>query len=148
MNLPLPEVRALARTLLESASEGPGVDARVDATQRVLAGLADRLSPLVGMAGFHLLLQRAIRRAQADHGWLSAVQPEAEEPQQLPGAADAVRDLAPEVVAAGTEAAVAELIGLIARFLGADMAIRLVRQSFPGALRERDPGFGSSGDHS
>jgi hypothetical protein len=143
MNRPLPEVRELARMLLENASRGSRVDDRIDATHRVLAGLADRLSPLVGVGGFHLLFQRALKRAQGGHAWLSTIQPEATDPRMLSGLGEAVRGVQPEEVAAGMEDAIAELIGLIARFLGADMAIRLVRQSFPELLGGGDRGSGS-----
>lgn len=143
MNRPQHEVRALARTLLKRASTGPRVDERVDAAHRVLAGLADRMSPLVGVGGFHLLLQRALKRAQASHPWLAGIHLDPNDPWRLPGVAEAVRGIDPEEVAEGMEAAVAELIGLISRFLGADLATRLVRQSFPEVLGGGDTGSGS-----
>ena len=143
MNQPLPEIRALARSLLESASDSPEIEERLEATQRVLAGLATRLSPLVGEGGFHLLLQRALKRSQAEHAWVGAIRPDATGPLTWPGLAEGVLDVEPEEVAAGTEAAIAELIGLVSRFLGADMTIRIVRQSFPEMLGGGGKGWGS-----
>lgn len=142
MTRPPPEVRALGRMLLESASESPKIEERLEATQRVLVGLATRLSPLVGEGGFHLLLQRALKRSQADHPWVRAIAPDATGPLAWPGLAEAVDGVEPEEVAAGTETAIAELIGLVSKFLGADMTIRILSQSFPEVLGGAGKGSG------
>lgn len=138
----MPEVLALARALLESEGPGSSVEARAEAARRVLERLAARISPLVGAGGFHLLLQRALKRAREAHPWLEALQAGADEPWPA-GAGEAPPDVAAEDASAGFEAAVAELIGLLARFLGADMAVRLVRQSFPEVPWGGDTGSGS-----
>lgn len=145
MSRPLPEVRGLARKLLQRQYASDTAGGRVEAAQEVLAGLAERISPLVGGGGVHLLLQRALKRSRREHPWLSEIRLEREVPWHLAGATEAAEALDPEEVASAAEAVLSELIGLVARFLGADMAIRLVRQSFPAASWE-DNGSGTEGE--
>jgi hypothetical protein len=142
MSESFPEVRSLARALLAGQCPGPGAEAAVEAAERVMHRLADRLSPLVGVGGFHLLLQRALKRTRVEHAWLDAVRTDPEVPWRLPGMAEAARE-APEGPNDAVQALLAELIGLLARFLGADMTIRLVRQSFPEMRRGGETGAGS-----
>jgi hypothetical protein len=137
MKQPLPEVRALARALLETEGGGRSPEERVSAGERILHTLALRLSPLVGVGGFHLLLLRAHKRAQNAHVWLAAVRVERDAPDLLSGAAEAARQVAPEEVTVAMESVLAELIGLITRFLGADFTIGLVRQCLRKQTHER-----------
>ena len=143
MTASLPEVRSLARALFEGQSPDSGADSQVEAAERVLRRLSDRISPLVGSAGFALLLQRALKRARAEHPWLGAVHVDQETPWGLVGMVDVAREVTPDDAAAAAQALITELIGLVARFLGADMAIRLVRQSFPEVTLGGDKGAGS-----
>jgi hypothetical protein len=133
MNRPARDVSALARMLLQN-ERADGAATPMAAAERVLQGLAERLSPLVGVGGFQLLLQRALKRARAGHPALAAIQPDATVPWRLAGAAEGSRAEAGDEAAA--EAILAETIALITRFLGADMAIRLVLQDFPEATRD------------
>jgi hypothetical protein len=143
MSRSLPEVRSLASALLNGMVASPGVGTQSQAAERVLQGLSERISPLVGSGGFHLLLQRALRRTCAEHPWLDALQIDPGTPWKLPGMAEAARDVPPEEAEAAAQALLAELIGLLARFLGADMAVRMVRQSFPEITRGGDTGSGA-----
>ena len=126
-----PDVLALARALLHDQGAGRRAEEWVEAAERVLHRLAERLGPLVGAAGFRMLLQRALKRTGAERSWLAAIELDPESPWRLDGAVEAAREMTPEDAASAAAALLAELVGLIARFLGADMAIRLVRQSFP-----------------
>jgi hypothetical protein len=143
MSPPHSEVRLLARAILHHEGTGPTVEERLDAARRVLLELVGRLGPLVGVGGFHLLLQRALKRATVEHPWLAGVETVPADPGLLGGAAESARGREPEEVAAALETIVAELIGLIARFLGADLAVRLVRQSFPEVAQGGGTGSGS-----
>jgi hypothetical protein len=133
MSRPLPELRALVRRLVEWASPDPTVRGRVDAGERILQALSERLGLLVGTGGFHMLLERALKRAREEHRLLGNVRPDPHGGRMLGGLAEAVQDEDPEEVASAVEAVITELIGLVSRFLGADMAVRLVRQSLPDA---------------
>jgi hypothetical protein len=143
MNVSLPEVHLLARTLLRQEGVGEGTDAALLAAERVLQRLAERISPLVGTGGFHMLLQRALRRAAGERTWLERIELDRDTPWRLVGAEEAARDLAAEEAISAAETLVAELVGLIARFLGPDLAIRLVRQSYPDGAVGGDTGAGS-----
>jgi hypothetical protein len=57
--------------------------------------------------------------------------------------AEAAGEVPPEEAQAAAQALLADLIGLLARFLGADMAIRMVRQSFPEITRGGNTGSGA-----
>jgi hypothetical protein len=143
MSRSFPEVRSVARMLLNGQNGGLGADAQAEAAERVLQRLAERIIPLVGAGGFHLLLQRALRRTCAEHPWLGALQIGPDAPWRLPGMAEAAGSRPPAEAEAAAQALLAELIGLLARFLGADMAIQLVRQSFPEITRGGDTGSGA-----
>jgi len=131
MSEPLPQVRSLARALLDSQNGGLEADAQLEAAERVLQRLAERVSPLVGSGGFFLLLQRTLKRTRAEHPCLDGIRVESDAPWRLPRSAEDTQERSAEEVAAAAQALLAELIALLARFLGSDMAIRLVRQSFP-----------------
>jgi len=143
MTRSLSEVRSLVRALLNGQHLGAEPPAVEEATERVLQCLAGSISPLVGAGGFALLLQRALRRTLEQHPWLDAVRVEPGTPWQLQGMREAAAHVTREEARLAAQAVLAELIGLLARFLGADMAIRVVRQSFPEMTRGGDMGEGS-----
>jgi hypothetical protein len=142
MSRPSPSVHALAQRLIAFEKRSSAGQDAIAAADEVFRRLAERISLLVGSGGFHLLLQRALNQALREHPWLAGVQPGVEEPWRLAGLEEAARDADPAAVTAGLERAVAELVALVARFLGADMAIRLVRQSFPELTAGGETGWG------
>jgi hypothetical protein len=113
--------------------EGAGgpVPSPADAVERILRALATHIHPLMGRAGFHMLLQRALRKAQDAHPGLGMVSAPAEGDPYLPELEDATRDAPPEEAAAAAEAVIAELLGLLTRFIGTDITLELIQQSFP-----------------
>jgi hypothetical protein len=131
MRQTLPEVRSLVRVLLNVEGIGTERSALEEAAERVLERLAERIKPLVGAGGFALLLQRALRRTLKEHPWLGAVQIDSATPWRLRGLTEASENQTREEALIAAQAVLTELIGLLARFLGADIAIRVVRQSFP-----------------
>jgi len=144
----LPEVRAFARRLVEQAGAEAPERTVVDAGERVLQALGERLSFLVGSAGLHMMFVRALKRAQEDHALLGAVLPAQNGGPLLTGLEEAAEEAGAgrQEVLAAVEAVITELIGLLARLLGAEMAARLVRQSFSDAPLEKAPGFEDSND--
>ena len=131
MSSPSPEVRAVVRRMMGDAVGHADTRARVEVAERMLDAFDGRLSSFVGKAGFRLLLSRALRRAQREHTILQTVSTESETNRYLPGLEEQAALTAPEAVAAAVESLMAELIALVARFLGADLAIRMVRESIP-----------------
>jgi hypothetical protein len=127
----MPEVRAVTQRLLERYADHPAPVARVEAAERILHAFAEHLSPLLGSGGFRMLLGRALKRAQQENELLRAARVEREGEAPLLGLREAVRDRDAGEVGAALESLVVELLGLIARFLGPDMAVRLVRHCYP-----------------
>src|SRR5689334_13217300 len=79
MKQAVPAAQDLARQLLgmqapERQPAPPQIDAALDAIEK----LRLHLSKLVGVAGFHALLARALALAKAEVPWLDAVQVSAE----------------------------------------------------------------------
>lgn len=130
----LQQVRALARALLNGDGADQGAEETLRAVERVLSALARRIDPLIGSRGFQMLLQRALKQAQRAHPSLAPVRSERTADPYLTGLDEVAQIASPEEATAAAEAIVAELVGLLARFVGADMAIRLVRQSFPNVF--------------
>jgi hypothetical protein len=133
MTEPYPGVRELARRLLDSAGAGSGADRDTAAAASIVAALRGRLVLLVGSTGFGLLLGRALQRAQRDHPLLVEVRLGEGRDGALSGLEEAAGRASPGEAGAAMEALVAELVALMARFLGADMVARLVRQALPDA---------------
>jgi hypothetical protein len=132
----LPEVRNLARRLLESQTTGTSEVPSVAEAERVLVAIADDLKPLVGLGGYHLLLVRALKRAQLRHPALARVEVRRDAEKMVHGLDAAACAVGAEEFVDAVQALIAELIGLIARFLGADLAIRLIRGAFSELYQE------------
>jgi hypothetical protein len=141
MSPPEPAVRSLARRLVRLGSEGLAPASGPDAAERVIGTFSRTLGPLLGAGGFHLIVSRALNRARRQHSVLETVTSDPGGPRYLQGLGTAEAGDA-RAVDAAAEAVVAEVIELLARFLGADLAIRLVRQSFPEA-GDGHPGTGT-----
>jgi|GEM_PF-6635360 len=137
MSSSIPRIQPLAQRLLRS-SRGDDQGHNVAALSRVLHGFYVHTSPLLGERGFYLLLARALNRAQCEHPLLQGVKVEHNGNDHLGGLAEAFEESSDHESATAGETLISEFIALIVRFLGADMAIRLVRQSFPDFDAERD----------
>lgn len=132
MSTVLPGVRGLARRLLRMHAADGAADSVARGAEAVLELLGERIRPLLGASGYQMLLLRATRRARQRHEGLETLEAALVAGEGVRGwASRAVAEGGPEDTAEAAESVLAELIGLIARFLGADMAIRLVRQAFP-----------------
>jgi len=133
MRQPFPGVRELARRLLDWASAESGEHGDATAAASIVSALRSRLVLLVGSSGFDLLLGRALQRARRDHPLLVEVRLGEGRGGTLSGLEEVGSRAGPGEEEAAMEALVAELIALMARFLGADMVARLVRQALPDA---------------
>jgi len=135
MKREFPGVRSFTRSLIEWRVEERDQECH-QAAEWLLEELSERMTPLIGRAGYHLLLSRALKKAKEKHPVLAAVRVERNGKTYLSGM-DALRKEEEEGEGESDEGAaetlLSEFIALTARFLGADMAIRLVRQSFPDA---------------
>jgi hypothetical protein len=133
----LPQIRALARRLLQTRA-GEGETPPLVAAERVVRDMGAGITPLLGEGGFHLLVSRALKKAGQDHPALLAIRAAraGEGERYLDGADAAAREENDEALGPAAERLIVELIALLARFLGADMAIRLVRERFPEIDRD------------
>jgi len=94
------------------------------------------LARLSGANGFRSLLSRALALASNEMGWLRAVQIKAdgslESPTEMAGVGQ-------EEITQGGVVLVAELLGLLATFIGEPLTLGLVREVWPRArLKDTD----------
>jgi hypothetical protein len=131
----LSRAQVLARQVL--FYEAGSVDdpaALTAATERVFARLGERLAGLFGAVGYRALLTRALGLARGEVPELALVTVEARAAGDLRGLAEfaAAQGDAPAVAADGFTAIFAHVIDLLAAFIGVQLTLRLVRESWPG----------------
>jgi hypothetical protein len=125
MNEPRPSVerfvKAVIRFELERGGEGHVV-------QRVMLRFHDGLWKLIGPAGFDVLLARALVLARKDHPALVGVS------AGLGGALSGLEagPLADDALRAGATEIVSRFVELLAKLVGEELALRLVRDVWPG----------------
>jgi hypothetical protein len=129
-----PMARDLAQQVLRHEANGQqDAAALAEAVERAGARLRARLVVRFGPAGFEALLTRSLRLARGDTPSLELVRYDDAAAGGLRGAgafANAHAD-DPATVAAGLAAILAYLIRLLSTFIGADLAVRLVRDTWP-----------------
>jgi hypothetical protein len=126
--------RELAIRLLTREGSGPSHSNAADAPDRVCAGVSDELSRWIGRDGCRALFARALTTAQASghHPALDSVRVSAGSVSCLDGLAEAVARCGPDAAVAGTTAILSELIELLGRLIGEDMALSLLAHSASG----------------
>jgi hypothetical protein len=104
-----------------------------DAAERVWLTLGLHLSRLVGVAGCHALLERALHLAKAEFPGLGGVRAAAEPAGRLEGLRESLDGVGPARAGGALAAPPAHFIGLLATFIGEDLALRLVDGIWPVA---------------
>jgi hypothetical protein len=125
---PSPEIRELAQRLVayEAAGEGPG-GTDLPAEFRVVEKLRRPLSRLAGVAGFRILLVRALTLATAQVPGLIAAQVKPD------GSLDGFSDSGNRTQTPGAGVMlIAELLGLLVVFVGDAFTLSLVLDVWPG----------------
>lgn len=133
-----PEARVLARRLLRVESGGrEEPEALAAAIDRAAARLRGRLAGLVGQHGYAALCGRAVRLAQREAPHLAGVTYDARPPGGLRGTHEFVLANAGDPAAAGDALAsiLAQLIGLLIAFIGQDLTVRLIHETWPELAR-------------
>jgi hypothetical protein len=125
-----PSAQELIRRLVARAaatSDGPtGSPLAVQAAcERTYRELTRRL----GQTGSSALFSRALAQAQVEHPALGGIRIGASSKASLEGVTEAVRAHGAPQVAAGLEATLEKLLGLLSRLIGDDMVVRLVESS-------------------
>jgi hypothetical protein len=127
MNEPRPAVVRIVKSIVSAELALGGRDDS-DVAQRIMTRLRTGLEKLVGTAGFDVLVARSLVLAKRTHPALAAVTvgPDG----KLAGLDDVPRDgVGPE---AGAMPIVAQFIELLVSLIGEDLALRLVRNLWPG----------------
>lgn len=125
-----PALRDLARRLVESEAAGqPSAPVTADGAERAVSKLREYLARLIGIGGFRALLARALQLTKAEVPSLRGVQ--AEPDGALSGLPEWVLGRDPAEARAALVAVLANVLWLLAVFIGDDLVERLVREVWP-----------------
>ena len=97
----------------------------------VMEKLQPHLANLMGQTGFGALFAQALVLASAQVPWLRGVQATAESAGILSQLATLEGQVDPQEFAAGRVEILAQLLGLLAAFIGSTLMLRLVREVWP-----------------
>lgn len=131
-NSATPRLKVFARRLVvheTAATKSAG--AQKSAAFRVCEKLRQPLSRLAGVAGFRSLLSRALALTNDEARWMKAIQVKAD--GSLEGLEEAQAQLSETEIAEGEVVLIAQLIGLLVTFIGEELTLRLVQESWPDA---------------
>ena len=123
--------RELAIRLLTREGSGPPRSETADAPDRVCAAVSDELSRWIGREGCRALFARALATAQAGggHPVLDLVRVSTGSVSCLDGLAEGAARCGSDAATAGATAILSELIDLLGRLIGEDMALSLLAHS-------------------
>ena len=123
--IPSPPAQDWAQRLLAYEAAASSASGENTAVFRVVEKLRRPLCTLAGATGFRTLLARALLLAQAQVASLSAVR------VQPDGSLTGLPEIDHEQATAGGVLLLAQLLGLLVTFLGAELTLRLVREGWP-----------------
>jgi hypothetical protein len=134
MSRAAPKMRDLAERLIayEAARGTKSSGAKIPAACLVIDRLRPQLATLMGNIGFRALLSRTLALANPDFPWLRAVHVKAE--GSLEGL-DELAEVDPDEIFEGCSALLAQLLELLAAFIGKDLTLQLVREVWPNLPR-------------
>lgn len=125
-----PTARDLARRLIEREPASAGtLDDTVGAAHGATERVYRELTQWVGSSGCQALFVRALSDAKSNHPALRGVRVNPNGNDRIEGIAEAARTAGASPTAAGLEDLLRILIDLLGRFIGEDMAVRLVTGS-------------------
>ena len=127
------EPSRLAAWLLREADDARDSTTVVERAERSFHRLCTRLSELATPGGCQAFLNRAIRLAAADFPFLRGMRAGLLPGACLEGVHETGQGVNLELMKAGLIAVMAQLIGLLERFIGEDLLARLVRDTWPDA---------------
>jgi hypothetical protein len=124
------QMRAFAARLIAHENSGTKLSgAPTTAAFPVVERLRPRLATLMGSAGFHALLSRALARAEAEVPSLRAVRINAD--GSLEGLSELELQVGPQEYAEARVVLLAQLLGLLEAFIGEGLTLRLAREVWP-----------------
>jgi hypothetical protein len=138
-----PKMRDFAERLIAHESRQKGSSPKkLPVVFPICEKLRPHLMTLVGHAGFHALLTRALALGSAEIAWLRAVQ--VKEDCLLAGPEKLHTPLESDELFEGQVVLAAQLLGLLVAFIGENLTFRLVREIWP-KVRLNGLDFGGGG---
>jgi hypothetical protein len=129
-----PQLRELARRqFARDTKRSRSPAAPIEAMEKSCERLHARLDPLIGAGGFRALLARALHLAQKEYPWLDAVRIEEHPACGLKGLREAVKGQQASSVSEAFALVLANVIWLLIKFIGEDIAFGLVQEVWPEA---------------
>ena len=142
MSRATPQMRDLSQCLIAYETRGnKSSETKTSAAFLVGEKLRPQLAALMGNVGFCALLSRALALANTDIPWLRAVHVKAD--GSFEGLDELEAQVDPEEIFEGCVVLLAQLLGLLAAFIGENLTLHLVREVWPKlSLKDLDFGKG------
>lgn len=138
-----PAVAAARRLWADGIGKGSAPDEIAAAAAAVCSQLRLGLERWIGIDGYNAILHRALNQAREKHPSLAGLTCTGESAEFTA----AVQTHGGAQLAQALMAAVAELIGLLGRIVGDEMAVQLVAQAGTSGKRVRREAFETEGTH-
>ena len=130
MSRATPKMRDFAERLIAyETRENKSPETIIPAACLAAEKLRPHLATLMGNLGFRALLSRALALANADVPWLRVLHVKADGSFEGLDELDAQAD--PDEIFEGCVILLAQLLGLLAAFIGEHLTLRLVREAWP-----------------
>lgn len=133
MSRPLHAHADLARWILDQQIGESDRDNVAPAAQAVCAALYGRLTPLVTASGSQAFLTRSLHMAQEQFPFLAGLRGGSSPDDCLDGLGEALQDVDPEEAYEALASVIANMIELLATFIGEDLTGRILREQWPNA---------------
>ena len=130
MSRATPKMRDFAERLIAYETRGnKSSETKTPAACLVSEKLRPHLATLMGNLGFRSLLARALALATANIPWLRAVHVNAD--GSLEGLDKLEAHVGPDQIFEGCVVLLAQLLGLLVAFIGEELTLQLVRETWP-----------------
>ncbi len=130
-NPPLPNTLATSiRTLLASDAADESTAQRAAAAARVCEELSEHLARVVGRSGIRALFDRSAVLTQAEFPWMAGAVTRSPEPPWA-RLCDCFAQQSPDVALECAVALVTTFVGLLSRFIGDELVVRLLHEVWP-----------------
>ena len=127
------------RLITYETRDNKSSETKIPAACLVSEKLRPHLATLMGNVGFRALLARALALTHPEAAWLRAVQVKAD--GSLEGLDELEAQIHPDEIFEGCVVLLAQLLGLLAAFIGENLTLQIVREVWP-KLSLNDLDFG------
>ena len=139
----MPTSKELARQLVATGTLAQSTLDPARASVRICEQLYRGLSRWIGAEGSHALFARALTRAQANHAALRSVRLQKTVDSCLEGIEESAQVHGATQTVAGLESFLENLIELLGRLIGDDVAAKLIDHSLGSVTESDEPRTGS-----